>query len=230
MDFFTFIFSIFCLYKVAVPDYLKLESDDSTLASIKDGFSYAVSRPELVGTYMVDILAMVFAMPMALYPAMAAEWGGASAAGWLYSAIPAGSLVVTLLSGWTKNIQRKGAAVILAATSWGIAIIGLSFVNQLALAFVFLALAGGADMISGIFRSAIWNETIPQDRRGRLASIEMLSYMSGPMLGNARAGYIAHISSNFVSILSGGIICSIACLACIWFLPKFWFYKSEHGS
>jgi len=230
VDFFTFVFSIFCLYKVTVPQYLKLESADSTLTSIKEGFSYAVSRPELVGTYMVDILAMVFAMPMALYPAMAADWGGASAAGWLYSAIPAGSLIVTLLSGWTKNITRKGAAVILAATSWGVAIIGLSFMNQLAFAFIFLALAGGADMISGIFRSAIWNETIPHDRRGRLASIEMLSYMSGPMLGNARAGYVAHISSNFISILSGGIICAIACLACIWLLPKFWFYRSERES
>lgn len=170
---------------------------------------------------------MVFAMPMALYPAMAASWGGPTAAGWLYSAIPAGSLIVSLLSGWTHKIQRHGAAVIISASLWGCAIVALAFANSLPLAFLCLVLAGAADMVSAVFRSTIWNETIPTDRRGRLASIEMISYMSGPMLGNARAGYVASVSSNFISILSGGIICIIATLACIWLLPKFWKYNSK---
>ena len=173
---------------------------------------------------------MIFAMPMALYPAMAADWGGAKAAGWMYAAIPAGSLVVSLFSGWTQKINRRGAAVILAATLWGVAIIALAFAGNLVLAVICLVFAGAADMVSAVFRSAIWNETIPTDRRGRLASIEMLSYMSGPMLGNARAGYIASISSNFISILSGGIICVIATLACVWILPQFWSYDSRKNS
>ncbi len=224
IDFISFLISIILLKQVITPKHMINEKTSSTVASIKDGFKYAVSRSELVGTYIVDILAMIFAMPMALYPSMAAAWGGASAAGWLYSAIPAGSLFISIFSGWTHSITRKGKAVIVSATIWGFAIIALAFANNLYLAFACLFAAGVADMTSGIFRGAIWNETIPQDRRGRLASIEMLSYMSGPMLGNARAGFVATQTSNFISILSGGIICVIACLACVWALPKFWNY------
>ena len=187
IDFLTFLISIILLKQVVTPEHIQTIKDSSTFSSIKDGFKYAVSRSELVGTYVVDILAMIFAMPMALYPAMAAAWGGASAAGWLYTAIPAGSLFISIFSGWTHSVARKGKAVILSATVWGFAIIALAFADNLYLAFACLFAAGVADMTSGIFRGAIWNETIPQDRRGRLASIEMLSYMSGPMLGNARA-------------------------------------------
>lgn len=227
LDFITFAFSIYFLAKVKIPDFAVVEKSEAALQSIKNGIRYALSRPELVGTYVVDILAMVFAMPMALYPSMAANWGGASAAGWLYSAIPAGSLIVSLVSGWTQKIQRHGAAVIIAATFWGVAIIALAFADSLWLAFVCLVLAGAADMISNVFRNTIWYETIPTDKRGRLASIEMISYMSGPMLGNARAGYVASISSNFTSILTGGLVCVAATLACIWLLPKFWSYNSK---
>lgn len=227
LDFLTFALSIFFLLKVKIPSFAVREKTENAVQSIKNGIRYALSRPELIGTYLVDILAMVFAMPMALYPSMAAGWGGASAAGWLYSAIPAGSLIVSLFSGWTQKIQRHGAAVIIAATCWGFAIVALAFANSLWLAFSCLLLAGAADMISAVFRSTIWNETIPTDKRGRLASIEMISYMSGPMLGNARAGYVASISSNFISILTGGIFCVIATLACVWLLPKFWKYNSK---
>ncbi|MGZ3691404.1 MAG: MFS transporter, partial [Pseudobdellovibrio sp.] len=230
LDFLTFVASIYFLFKVQVPDFIPTVNPEKAWQSIKDGFAYATSRAELVGTYLVDILAMIFAMPMALFPALAENWGGPAAAGWLYSAIPAGSLAVSLFSGWTHGVRRRGAAVILAATMWGFAIIALAFAQNLILAFICLALAGSADMISAVFRGAIWNETIPTDRRGRLASIEMLSYMSGPMLGNARAGYIASISSNFMSILSGGIICVIATLACIWILPNFWLYRSQKST
>jgi MFS family permease len=228
LDFLSFAASIYFLFQVKVPDFVAQAEIKNTWNSIKEGLRYATSRAELVGTYLVDILAMVFAMPMALYPAMASEWGGAKAAGWLYAAIPAGSLVVSLFSGWTQKIHRRGAAVILAATAWGFAIIALAFAHSLELAVFCLVLAGASDMISAVFRSAIWNETIPASRRGRLASIEMLSYMSGPMLGNARAGYVASLSSNFISILSGGIICVLATLSCIWLLPKFWSYDSTH--
>lgn len=225
LDFLTFVVSIFLLKQVVTKPHVPSQIISSTVNSIKDGFKYAISRSELVGTYVVDILAMIFAMPMALYPAMAAGWGGASAAGWLYSAIPAGSLAISIFSGWTHKVERKGKAVVLAAVGWGFAIIALAFATHLYLAFLCLFMAGVLDMTSGIFRGAIWNETIPQDRRGRLASIEMLSYMSGPMIGNARAGFVASQTSNYISILSGGIICVIACVACVWMLPAFWKYK-----
>jgi MFS family permease len=195
------------------------------LRSIVEGLQYARRRPELIGTYVVDIVAMMFAMPTALFPAMAQQWGGATAVGWLYSAMPIGSLVTTLLSGWTKRISRRGAAVILAAAAWGIAIVTLGHAPNLVVAVLCLALAGSADMVSAIFRMTIWNETIPSHLRGRLAGVEMISYMTGPLLGNARAGWMASLRSVSFSIVAGGWICVAGVLLCIPLLPAFWRYK-----
>lgn len=193
----------------------------SPIARIAEGLRFARSRPELVGTYVVDIVAMTFAMPMALFPVMGQRWGGASATGWLYSAMAIGSLVMTVFSGWTSRVQRQGAAVLWAAAAWGVAIVALGFSHSLPLAVGCLALAGAADMISGLFRMTIWNQTIPDTLRGRLAGVEMISYMTGPLLGNARAGFVAASLGERASIISGGALCVLGVLACVPLLPGF---------
>jgi MFS family permease len=197
------------------------------IQSILDGIRYARSKPELIGTYLVDIIAMTFAMPMALFPAMAEAWGGAPAAGWLYSSMSIGGLIATLTSGWCLSVHRHGAAVIIAATTWGVAVLTMGFVHTLPLAVLTLAIAGGADMISGIFRGTVWNETIPVSFRGRLAGLEMISYMTGPLIGNMRAGYMAAAFGVQASIVSGGVLCVVGVLACIPFLPAFWTYRRQ---
>jgi MFS family permease len=195
--------------------------------SIVEGLRYALSRPELIGTYVVDIVAMTFAMPMALFPAMAVVWGGAKAAGWLYSAMSFGSLFTTIFSGWTSKVYRHGAAVVIAAAIWALAIVFVGVSHSLSVAVLCLAVAGAADSVSGVFRSTIWNETIPSDLRGRLAGVEMISYLSGPLLGNARAGWVASISSITTSVVSGGLTCFVGVLLCIPLLPVFWQYRSD---
>jgi len=206
------------------------EAAQPGLRSIVEGLNYARRRPELIGTYVVDIVAMTFAMPTALFPAMAQAWGGATAAGWLYAAMPVGSFVTTLLSGWTKHVARRGAAVVVAATLWGVAVVLLGQVHSLVGALACLALAGAADMVSALFRMTIWNETIPSHLRGRLAGVEMISYMTGPLLGNARAGWLASARSVSFSIVSGGVICVVGVLACIPLLPSFWRYRPDGGT
>lgn len=193
----------------------------SSLARIAEGLRYARARPELIGTYVVDIVAMTFAMPMALFPHLGERWGGASAVGWLYSAMAIGSLIMTLFSGWTSRVHRQGAAVVWAAALWGVAIVALGVAPSLPLAVVCLALAGAADMISGLFRMTIWNQTIPDHLRGRLAGVEMISYMAGPLLGNARAGFVAESFGDAVSISSGGVLCVLGVLGCVPLLPGF---------
>jgi MFS family permease len=180
------------------------------------GLRYAVSRPELLGTYAVDTAAMLFAMPMALYPAMAKDvlnepWS----LGLLYTAGSVGSLAATLTSGWTSHVHHHGRAVAYAAAVWGAAIAGFGFAGNVWVAFAFLAVAGAADMVSGVFRSTIWNQTIPDELRGRLAGIELLSYSIGPVTGNARAGLVAGVWNVRGSVVSGGILCvaSVAALA-----------------
>jgi MFS family permease len=197
------------------------------IESIAEGLKYAWSRPELIGTYAVDIVAMTFAMPMALFPAMAGGWGGADAVGWLYSAMSFGSLFTALFSGWTTKVIRHGAAVVIAAAIWALAIVFVGFAPSLPLAMVCLAMAGAADSVSAVFRGTIWNETIPSELRGRLAGVEMISYLSGPLLGNVRAGWVASLSSITVSVVSGGLTCFIGVLLCIPLLPAFWNYRAE---
>lgn len=226
MDASTYIISLVCLAairRVAIPS----NAEKAGWSSIKNGFKYACSQPVILGTYIVDIVAMIFAMPMALFPSMSENWGGAKAAGWLYAAISIGAFMTSLLSGLFSKIKKYGSAVIVSATLWGCFIVALAFAKNLYLAVACLALAGAADGASGIYRQTIWNESIPDNYRGRLAGLNMLSYMIGPLLGNARAGFAASISSNFASILSGGIMCVIGCLALIKLLPDFWKYQSQ---
>jgi MFS family permease len=226
IDVLSFAGSLVCLW--AMRSLLRKSPEHaSTLGSIAEGVRYAKSRQELIGTYVIDIVAMIFAMPMALFPLMSEKWSGATAAGWLYSAMPIGSLAITLFSGWSSRVRRHGAMVVLAAAFWGVAIIALGFAPSLPAAVACLALAGAADSISGIFRATIWNQTIPTQLRGRLSGLEMISYMTGPLLGNARAGYLATRFDARTSIVSGGILCVLGVLACIPILPAFWRYRSD---
>jgi len=226
IDVLSFGASVACLVLLHPPPS-PVSDHTSSLARIAEGLRYARGRPELIGTYVVDIVAMTFAMPMALFPVMGNQWGGATATGWLFSAMSIGSLATTLLSGWTSRVRRHGAAVVLAAALWGAAVVGLGFASSLPLAMACLIVAGAADMVSGIFRSTIWNQTIPDHLRGRLAGVEMISYMTGPLLGNARAGGLASITNVPFAIASGGALCVLGVLACIPLLPGFWRYESD---
>jgi MFS family permease len=181
----------------------------------------------LLGTYGVDIVAMFFGMPAALYPALATEFGGAGVLGLLYTAPSIGSLVATATSGWTKRVHRHGMGVILAAGVWGIGITLLGLAPNLPLALAALALAGAADMVSGIFRSTIWNQTIPDRLRGRLAGIEQVSYSSGPLLGDVEAGIVGSIAGVRASIVSGGILCVAGVAVAALLLPAFRRYDAR---
>jgi len=192
-----------------------------SLRRVVEGVRYARSRPDLLGTYLVDMTAMFFGMPEALFPAVAAGLGGPRVLGLLYSMPAVGALVATATSGWTGRVHRHGWGVILAATAWGLAIVGFGLAASLPLALLGLGGAGAADAVSGIFRGAIWNRTIPDTLRGRLASIELLSYSSGPLLGNAESGVVAALASVRASIVSGGVLCVAGCLACALLLPGF---------
>lgn len=203
-------------------------ADRPSVKAVIEGLRYARSRPELLGTYLVDINAMFFGMPMALFPAIAQSYGG-GAVGLLYASPAVGALCVSLTSGWTKRVHRHGRAVAIAAACWGLAIIGFGFAGRLWLALVCLALAGAADMISGVFRSIIWNQTIPDHLRGRLAGIELVSYTTGPMLGNAESGLVASLFSIRTSVVSGGVLCVVGTGLLAVALPAFLRYDGRAG-
>jgi MFS family permease len=200
------------------------------LHAIAEGLRYAKSRQELIGTYTVDIVAMFFGMPMALFPALAERYGGSAVVGLLYAAPPAGAVLATVTSGWTRRVHRHGRAVVYAACGWGVAIALFGLAETLWVALLCLALAGGADAVSGVFRATIWNETIPDRLRGRLAGVEMISWSSGPMLGNAEAGIAAALVGLRGSVVGGGVVCVVAAVALAATLPRFWRYDARHGA
>lgn len=226
VDFLTYLFALISIYlmKAALPPERK--EGGSSWQDIRDSLEYARRRPVLIGTYVVDIVAMTFAFPTALFPAMADQWGGAKTAGILFSAMSVGSLITSLASRWTENIRRHGATVVVAAALWGVSIIGFGLAHSLWLAVFFLACAGAADGVSAIFRFVIWSETIPNERRGKLAGLEMISYMTGPLLGNMRAGWMAEVGGTGFSVVAGGLVCTVGVVACASLLPAFWRYRS----
>lgn len=224
----TFLASLALLVRMRPPPG-PAGAEAPSAAAVREGLRYAASRQELVGTYLVDMNAMFFGMPLALFPAIAAGYGGAQVLGLLYAAPAVGSLVVALTSGWTRGVHRHGRAVVLAASAWGVAIVGFGLAGALVPALALLALAGGMDAISGVFRSAMWNETIPDRLRGRLAGIELISFASGPTLGTAEAGAVAAVAGVRASIVSGGVLCVAGCAALALALPRFWAYDSRRA-
>jgi MFS family permease len=202
-------------------------AEQPSLRGVVEGFRYALGRQELVGTYGVDMIAMFFGMPLALFPAFAEEFGGAGVLGLLYAAPAVGALLAAATSGWTGRIHRHGLAVVFAAAGWGLAVTGLGFAPNLALAHVALALAGASDMVSGIFRTTIWNTTIPDELRGRLAGIEQVSYTTGPLLGNLEAGVVASFAGIRGSIVSGGVLCVAGVALVAVALPTFRRYDAR---
>ncbi len=197
------------------------------LRSLLSGIGYARGRPELVGSYLVDLAAMTFAFPNALFPFMAAELHAPWAVGLMFAAPSAGAVAASATSGWAGRIRRHGRAIALAAAGWGLAITGFGLAPDIGVALALLVLAGAADMLSGIFRETLWNQTIPDSMRGRLAGVELLSYGLGPSAGQIRAGAVASITGPRFSLWSGGLICvgavAVTCAA----LPGFLAYTAR---
>lgn len=226
LDALSYSVSLFTLWQLRAPTNPP-STAPASLRAVVEGLRYAASRQELLGTYVVDMVAMIFGMPMALFPALAESLGGPRVLGWLYAAPSVGALVMTLFSGWAGRIRRHGVAITISAALWGVAIIGFGYVRSVPLALFFLGLAGAADMVSGLFRSTVWNQTIPDKLRGRMAGVEMISYMSGPQLGNAEAGLAAAYAGVTFSVVSGGVLCVLGVAVCASLLPRFWRYDSH---
>ncbi|MGI8664608.1 MAG: MFS transporter, partial [Jatrophihabitans sp.] len=198
----------------------------ATLASVAEGIGYATGRKDLLGTYLIDTIAMITAMPMALFPFFAVVLNAPHEVGLLYAADSVGALLAGLVSGWVRRVHRHGRAIIIAALCWGAAMGLAGLMPNLGLVLVLLACAGAADMVSGTFRGVIWDQTIPDELRGRLAGIELLSYSIGPTLGNARAGFMAVRGVRF-AISSGGLLCVLGVAAASAALPGFRRYDSR---
>ncbi|MFE6099021.1 MFS transporter [Streptomyces laurentii] len=203
------------------------DADKPSLRGIAEGARYAWSRPVLLGTYAIDLAAMFFAFPNTIFPFLADELHAEWSLGLMYAAGAVGSLALGVTSGWTSRVRRHGLLVVAGATVWGAAVAAAGWSGNVWLVLLCLAVAGAGDMLSGLGRATIWNQTIPEELRGRLAGIELLSYSVGPQLGQVRAGSLAGWTGTRASIWSGGLACvasvGLLCLT----LPKLLAYDAE---
>jgi MFS family permease len=193
------------------------------LRSILEGLSFVKGRQEIQGAYLLDISAMVFGMPRALFPALALTTfgGGTRTLGFLYAAPGAGALIGAVTTGWVGRVRRQGRAVIIAVLAWGAAITCFGLVHLLPLALLLLALAGWADVISAVFRSTIIQLAVPDGLRGRLMGLQTVVVVGGPRIGDLESGAVAAAFGDTTSIVSGGLACIVGALLLARALPGF---------
>jgi MFS family permease len=185
---------------------------------VKEGLHYLRGQRAVQGTFLIDINAMVFGMPRALFPQLGTELygGGAGTVGLLYAAPAAGAFIGAVTTGWVGGVRRPGRAVLIAVTGWGAAIAAFGLTSWLPLGLLFLAIAGAADVISAVFRGTILQLQVPDRLRGRLNAINIAVVTGGPRLGDLEAGVVATLTTAQFSVVSGGL----ACLAGVGYLAR----------
>jgi hypothetical protein len=198
-------------------------------AAVVAGLRFLRGRQALQANFLIDVNAMVFGMPRALFPALglAHFHGGAGDVGLLYAAPGLGALLGAMLTGWIPSVRRQGLAVELAVVVWGAAIAGFGLSPWLPLGLGLLALAGAADVVSAVFRNTILQLAIPDELRGRLSAVHIAVVSGGPRLGDAEAGAVAAVAGSVVSVVSGGLVCIAGVGVLAWLMPSFTRYRGS---
>lgn len=235
--FYTYVFDaisffISLLFLLGV-NYKKLTGSEgefqakSIISEIIEGYHYIKKRQEIFCSYASDFIVMVFCNPVALYPALAVAYQEEKSVGMLYAFPSIGAFLMTLTSRWTLSCRRYGVFIICSAALWSLSLVFVGLAPSFHLILAGLFFAGFFDMVSGVFRLSLWNETIPESIRGRMAGFEMLSYTGGPLLGNALLGFLADLIG-IQAALFWGAMCSLALLSLFNFsMPALWKYKKD---
>ena len=193
-----------------VPSTPVTRSEDSPMQSIIEGLRFAVKTPVLLSIFCIDLVAMIFGMPRAVFPELATRVFdvGPEGLGILYAGISLGALLGALTTGWVKRVRRQGRAVLLAVTAWGVLITLAGFsLWSFWLTLFFLALAGAADVISAVFRGTMLQEVTPDALRGRISAVQIMVVTGGPRVGDVEAGLVAGAFGASPSVAIGGIAC-----------------------
>jgi MFS family permease len=191
--------------------------------SVKEGMRFLRGHQALQGVYIIDVNAMVFGMPRALFPAMAGSvfGGGTITLGFLYAAPGVGALIGAVTTGWVARLKRQGWGVVVAVVVWGAAIAVFGLAHTLWICLIMLAIAGWADVISAVLRNTILQTSIPDRFRSRMSSIQMAVVQGGPRLGDMESGAVATATNIEFSVVSGGLACIAGAVVIGLLLPQF---------
>jgi len=197
--------------------------------SVGEGFTFLRTQPALLMTFVVDIIAMVFGMPRAVFPELADTTfaGSSNALGWLFAAMSIGAVLAGLLSGPVARVQRQGAVILVAIAVWGIAVALFGVTSSLFWAVFFLALSGAADMVSAVLRTSMLQSGAPDAMRGRMQGVFIVVVAGGPRLGDLRSGAMAAAWTIPATMVSGGLFIVVAMLVVAIAVPTFWRYRFD---
>ncbi|WP_336216398.1 MFS transporter [Nonomuraea sp. LPB2021202275-12-8] len=182
--------------------------------SVAEGLRFILTTPVLVMSFVVDIIAMVFALPRALFPELVdLRFGGSLyALSWLVASMAVGSVIGGLFSGWVTRVSRQGLALTFVIAVWGLAVAAAGLAQELWLVLLFMAVGGAADVVSSVWRQSILQLYAPDEMRGRLQGVFMVVVAGGPRLGDVRAGATASVFGLTTAWVGGGLACAIAVL------------------
>ena len=201
------------------------------IRGIVDGLRFLLTKPVLLLSVGVDIIAMVFAMPRALFPEVAQDrFGGGWAVGWLFSAIAIGSVIGGLTSGWIGRVRRQGVALVIAVVGWGVAVGFSGLARSLALMVLLLAVGGAADLVSAVYRQSILQVFAPDRLRGRLQGVFTVVVAGGPRLGDLRAGATAELTGATASWAGGGFVAAGVAVVLAAVFPALLRYRPPAGA
>jgi len=199
------------------------------LRVVADGLRFIAVRPVLVMSFVVDIVAMVLAMPRSLFPAVA-DLRFDGNVGPLYAAIAIGAVVAGLSSGWIGRVRRQGRALVVAIIGWGAAVALSGLAHQLWLVVALLALAGAFDLVSAVYRQTILQTYAPDEMRGRMQGVFIAVVAGGPRLGDVRAGATAAVTNPTFSWVVGGVVCMLVVAVAGVLVRPFWRYDAHEAS
>ena len=207
----------------------------AAVRGVGEGFTFLRTQPVLLMTFVVDVIAMMFAWPQAVFPELSETRfeGSPNALGWLFAGISIGALLMGVTSGWVSRVDRQGTVVLGAIVVWGVAIIGFGFAPTLWVAVLCLAVAGAGDMVSAVLRSSMLQLAAPEGMRGRMQGVFIVVVAGGPRLGDLRAGALASAAGVTVAMVSGGVFVVVAMIVVALVVPSFWLFRasrSEHAA
>jgi MFS family permease len=204
----------------------------AAVRGVGEGFAFLRTQPVLLTTFVVDLIAMTFAWPNAVFPELSGTRYAESpnSLGWLFAGVSIGALVSGLTSGWVSRVDRQGAVVLAAVAVWGVAIVGFGLAPTLWLAVLCLAVAGAGDMVSAVLRNSMLLLAAPEDMRGRMQGVFIVVVTGGPRLGDLRAGAMASAASVTVAMVSGGIVVVVAMAVVALVVPSFWLFRASRSS
>ena len=198
--------------------------------SVVDGLRFLKRSPNLRMTFIIDLCAMVFAQPRALFPALAFKvyGGGAGVVGLLQAAPAAGAVVAFVFSGWISRVRLQGLAIVVAVIAYGAVVGGVGLTDALWLGVLFLAMSGMADMVSSAYRNTILQVAAPDQMRGRLQGVFIVVVAGGPRAGDLLAGSVASTVGERTALVLGGLACIIGVLVACSVQRRFLAYDARH--